>query len=71
MKIVLVRSPSFLSPLLRKFFGIIFDWITGNPSWKIFLRAPYYKYFDTYDAPKRPVRFVYPINNGGNIDESE
>lgn len=56
---------------LRKFFGIIFDWITGNPSWKIFLRSPYYKYFDTYDTPKRPVRFVYPINNGGNIDESE
>lgn len=46
---------------LRKFFGIIFDFIIGLTSFKIFLRAPYYKYFDTYDAPKKPIKYNYDV----------
>lgn len=46
---------------LRKFFGIIFDFIIGVASFRIFLRFPYYKYFDTYAAPKRPVRYNYEV----------
>lgn len=45
----------------RKFFGIIFDWIIGLPTLKIFFRFPYYKYFDTYAAPPKPVKYEYPI----------
>ena len=48
---------------LRKFFGIIFDFIIGLCSFKIFLRAPYYKYFDTYDAPMKPIRYNYEVFN--------
>lgn len=46
---------------LRKFFGIIFDFIIGLTSFKIFLRAPYYKYFDTYDAPKKTIKYNYEV----------
>lgn len=45
----------------RKLLGVIWDKICGITSMKIFIRAPYYKYFDTYDAPKRPVRYAYDI----------
>lgn len=47
---------------LRKFFGIVFDFIIGLTSFKIFLRAPYYKYFDTYDAPKKIIKYNYDLD---------
>lgn len=46
---------------LRKFFGIIFDFIIGSPSFKIFIRNPYYKYFDTYATPKTRIRYDYEV----------
>ncbi len=49
---------------LRKFFGIILDFLLGSSSFKIFLRYPYYKFFDTYDAPKVPIRYSYDTNFG-------
>lgn len=44
---------------LRKFFGIIFDFIIGSPSFRIFIRKPYYKYFDTYATPPTRVKYDY------------
>lgn len=46
---------------LRRLFGIIFDFIIGVPTLKIFFRFPYYKYFDTYAAPKKPIRYEYEV----------
>ncbi len=46
---------------LRRFFGIIFDFLIGVPTLKIFLRSPYYKYFDTYAAPVKPIKYEYEV----------
>lgn len=46
---------------LRKFFGIILDFLLGSPSFKIFLRKPYYKYFDTYATPDTKIKYDYEV----------
>lgn len=46
---------------VRKLFGCLIDWLLGAPSIKIFFRFPYYKYFDTYSAPVKPIKYDYEV----------